>query len=107
MHNPQRGIFFARPVEDLEQAARVASGDSLGASAADVLELALQKFACHFRLDKIVNAGAAAAPHAFVQLDQIQIWNGFQNLSRLRFDLLAVTQMTRLMVSDRLLRLIA
>ena len=50
------------------------------------------------RLHDVVDAGAAAAPGSFRQLDQFQVRDQAQQLARLRGDLLAVREVAGLVI---------
>src|ERR1039457_5033073 len=88
--NTQVQALVFGAVDKLEQAAGVAVGHDAGAGRFDVLELAVQKLVGHLRLHNVVNAGAAAAPQAFRQLDQLQVRDQAQQLTRLVGGLLPV-----------------
>lgn len=68
-------LFLAEAVEDLEKATGVAGGDDGRAGRFDVFDFALEKVAGHFRLDQVVDAGAATAPHALREFDELQVRN--------------------------------
>ena len=61
MCHAQRDALLLRAVHDLKQAARVAGGHHLTLLGANVLHLAFEKFARHFRLREVVDAGRASA----------------------------------------------
>ena len=82
----------------------VAVGHDGGAGGLDVLELAVQELVGHLRLDDVVDAGAAAAPGALRQLDQLQVRDQAQQLARLGGDLLAVRQVAGLVIGHHLRR---
>ena len=69
-----------------------------------MFEFAFQEVPGHFRLNEVVDTGAAAAPSAFREFNQLKIRNGPQDLAWLLGDFLAMTQMTRLMIGDGLFR---
>ena len=58
-------------VGDLEEAARIPSSKDGRASFRDVIQLSLEELVGHFGLDEVVDAGAAAAPGAFGQFDEL------------------------------------
>ena len=89
-------------VDELEQAAGVGRGHDGGAGGPDVLEFALQELIGHCGLQEVIDAGAAATPGAFGQLDQPQIGNGAQEAAGLGHDFLAVRQVAGLVVSHHL-----
>ena len=53
-------------------------------------------------LVEVVNPGTAATPIAFGQFSQLASRNGFQDVPRLGSDVLAMAQMTRLVVCHQL-----
>src|SRR5260370_16904024 len=104
MDDAQREVFVPRAVYDLQQTARVASGNDGRPGAADVPELALEQSRGHLRLNQVVDARATAAPSAFGQFNQGKLGNGAEHLSRLRRDFLTVAKVAALVVSHALPR---
>src|SRR5258708_14337738 len=104
MDDAQREVFVPRAVDDLQQTARVASGNGARLGAADVPELALEQSRGHLRLNQVVDARATAAPSAFGQFNQGKLGNGAEHLSRLRRDFLTVAKGAGLVVSHGLRR---
>ena len=68
MHDPQGQVLFSGAVDDLQKAAWISGRDGWRGGRFDMLHFAVEKFVRHFRLDQIVNPGAAAAPGAFRQV---------------------------------------
>lgn len=89
-------------VDDLEQAARIASGDDGRAGGGDVVDLSLEKFPGHLGLGDVVDARAAAAPTCLWQLDQFQAGDLFEQIPRLLGDFLTVAKVATLVVGGDL-----
>ena len=73
MHDAHGQLPVAEAVHDLEQATGVAGRDHLGARGLDMLNLAFEEVARHFRLDQVIDARAAAAPRALGKFDEFEI----------------------------------
>ena len=102
MDDAQGEAAFAGAVLDLEEAAGIAGGDGVGAGDCDVIEFTIEKLGGHFRLNDVIDAGAAAAPFAFSEFDEFEFGNRFQDGAWLRGDFLAVTEMAGFVVGDGL-----
>src|SRR6185503_3222798 len=90
----------AASILHLQETTGIPRRDDLRAGALDVFHFAFEEIVRHGRLNQIVDARAATAPHALGQFSELEIWNGTQDFTRLRRDFLAVTEMTRFVVSD-------
>ena len=100
MRDAEVDAVFASAVDDLKEATGISSGDGVHAGGFDSLNFAIEQVVGHFRLNDVVDAGAAAAPGAFGKFDEFQAGDGVQDLARLRGDFLAVAQMASFVVSD-------
>ena len=104
MNHSQRQILFSRAVRHVSEATGISRRNDIHFCRFDVLQLSVEKFVRHFRLNQIVDSGAAATPGAFGKFRQLQIGNRFQKLAWLRGDFLAVTKMTRFVIGHILRR---
>ena len=101
MGDPQAGPLLSQILADLQQAADVGCEDRLGSSGQEVIGLASPRRFGHVRLGQIVAPGRTAAKFAFVQGNQLEPWDHFEELPRLLADLLSVAQMAGIVI-DRL-----
>ena len=74
MHNPEIQTLSLRAIDYLQQTTRIRRGHNARAGRADVFDFALKEITRHFRLGKIVNPRAAAAPGAFGQIHKSYFW---------------------------------
>jgi hypothetical protein len=98
--DPQVGSLPAEISADLEQAADVSGEHGLSIRFENIFCFALPEALGHFRFGEVVAAGGAAANLRFVQGNQFQARDHFQQLPGLLADLLAVAQMTGIMISS-------
>ena len=83
MNDAQLHPSLFRAIDELQETTGISGGNNFRAGGLDVGEFALQQVIGHFRLNEVVNAGAAAAPVRLGRLDEFQIQNRPQHLSRL------------------------
>ena len=98
MHNTEIKSLPPRAANELQQATGIRRRNDLRSGLLDMLQLSYEELIGHFRLDQVIDAGAAAAPRAFLQLDQFEIGNGAQKFPGLYGDLLAVAKVTGFVV---------
>jgi hypothetical protein len=85
---------------NLQRAARVSGRDDVGFKRRDVARLPLAELRSRFRLDEIVDAGAAAADLRFRRAEKLDAGNRLQQLARLTADALRVRKVTRVVIDD-------
>ena len=100
MDDSEVHLLGASAIDELQQAAWVTGSDDRRARGFNVAQLAVEKLVGHLGLDEIVNAGAAAAPGAFREINQFKVWNRAQKLTRLCGDFLAMGEMAGFMIRD-------
>src|SRR5262245_55985523 len=83
---------------DLHEAAGVAADDDLRPGLPDAFDLSAAEVLRDLRLEEVVHAGASAAELAVHELHQLEARHAPQQLSRLDADLLAVGEMTRVVI---------
>jgi len=100
VHDVQIEATGARALGDLHQAPRVAGRHHPRAALHDAIELGGQQAVGHLGLEDIVDSRAAAAEVAVAQLDQREARDASQQRARLAPHLLAVRQMTGVVIGD-------
>src|SRR6266702_6958405 len=88
---------------DLDDATRIGGDDGLGACGADIGDLARLEALRHLGLGQVVRPGRAAAPISLGQRHHGEPGNLGKESSRLAADLLAVHDVTRIVIGHRLL----
>src|SRR5215831_7987315 len=88
----------AQPRLDLQDAAGVGRHHRLGPGGSDVADLASEQTGGHLGLGEVIDAGRAAAPVGFREIDQTQLRDLAEELTRGALDLLAVHDVTRIVI---------
>src|SRR6188508_1411695 len=89
------------PTSDLQMAAGISGCEKLSAGGVDVTDLPAQECLCLIGLCQRVHAGAATAPGRFREFDGRHAWKLTEQRARLRRDLLAVHEVTRIVIRNR------
>src|SRR5918996_136339 len=100
MHDLDARVALPEPPRNLKEAPGIPRRHDARAGRENRGDLALEELAGHRRLEKIVDAGAAAAEVALGELDQTQARDAPQELARLPADVLAMREVTGVVVRD-------
>ncbi len=98
MGDPQVWVVPAEVAADLDQAADVAGEDRLCPGVEEIFRFAQAETLGHLGLGNVVAAGGAATDFAFIERDQFQAGDHFQELAGLLADLLAVAQVAGIVI---------
>jgi hypothetical protein len=83
MNNPKIQTLPLRSVDDLQQTAGICRGHNARAGGSNMFDLSFKEVVSHFRLDKIINPRAAAAPRTLRQFDELPPGKPAQQFARL------------------------
>jgi hypothetical protein len=89
-----------RSQAELQQAARVASGDHVGVHSRDMPHLAVENLGRQFGMEQVIDPGTAAAPVGFLHIEELQAGNSLEQAARFVLHPLSMQQMTRVVVGD-------
>src|SRR5215470_15274504 len=92
------GAVLPRAVAELEHAAGVGGHDRLRVGRGDGPHFVAQEILRHGGMSEIVDPGAAAAAIGTLHFKQLQSGNGLNELSGLRANALAMSQMTGVLI---------
>jgi hypothetical protein len=90
----------AKAAHELEEAPGVGGDDCLRLGGEEPLHFAVAKLAGRFGMEKIVDAGRAAAEAGLVDFVNFEAWDGGEETARLLIDALSMTEMAGVMVGD-------
>src|SRR5262245_41251682 len=100
MHDRPTKTYLSSRRCDLDGAARVARNHQIRLQSLDVSDFAHAQVAGRFRLNEVVDAGAAATHPGFDRADELEAWNRSQEVAWLGPIPLGMRQMTCVVVGD-------
>src|SRR5947207_2658432 len=100
MRGAQFPAALSQDLLDLQSAAWIRAGEQIGVRGEDVHDLPRTDLVGAFRLDQVVDSGAAAALIAVGNLHELKLRNSAKELPRSRTNPLSMREVTGVVIGD-------